>query len=216
MDCRDGAYCLNFDVDAINTGIVNITATGSSTSYGISSAFIDASNAGELYVYASYAGISGSIISAINADIVNITCIGSSSYKGCSYGLVDASNAGSLYVYASNNGIYGTDIEANNADELYIFASNNGIHGSYIVGQNISTTFEITAIGKITNYTTYGIGYAEIYIPALDADLNKFSLNCYGSGCYSLTFIKKDGFDNIANANLNFNGCYQCQNDSMF
>ena len=130
-----------------------------------------------------------------NTGIVNITCIGSRGKGwGCDNGKVNASNVGELYVYARELGSYDMDI----------------------YGQNILSTFEITAIGTITNYTASGLKYADIYIPALDADLDKFSLNCYGAGCYSLTFNKEGGFDNISNADLNFNGCYQCQDDSMF
>ena len=145
MDCRDGANCNNLQISVVNTSIVSITCTGSTTDYG------------------------------------------------CTLGQIDASNASELYIYAGYNGIYGTDI----------------------YGQNISSTFEITAIGNGSSYP--GItGGAEIWIPALDADLNVFSLNCYASGCYEMYFIKENGFDNIANANLNFNGCFQCIDDSMF
>ena len=146
MDCRDGADCVNLDVFADNTGIINITRIGSSNRYGCS----------------------------------------------------------------RNNNIY-----AANADQLYIYADYNGIGGAIgttIFGQNIVTTLEITAIGRNSSFV--GItGATQIYIPS---DLSKLSLNCYGFGCYIMTFVQEDGFDNAASANFNVNGCSICQDDGMF
>ena len=100
--------------------------------------------------------------------------------------------------------------------DLSITANPFGLDGGYIYAQNIQNSFTLTCIGNGTgssssynDYACYGSPY--IYIPASDADLSKFSLNCYGSGCYWMYFNKEDGFDNIANANSNFNGCFQCE-----
>ena len=133
-------------------------------------------------------------ISAINAGIVNVTCIGSSiGNGGCYAGELDASNAGELYVYARDGG------------------GEEGLYATKIYAQNISTTFELTAFGR--NKSSIGIRGAEIYVPV---DLSKFSLNCYGSGCFRVNFNRYDGFDNISNAHLNINGCLQCEDDGMF
>ena len=130
-------------------------------------------------------------VSAVNTGVIDIKCIGSSTQYGCQLGQVNASNADKLYIYAGYNGIYGTDI----------------------YGQNIASTFEITAFGDDTS--SPGIdGDAQIYIPT---DLSKFSLNCYGFGCYKMSFIKEDGFDYYTrNADFNLNGCSKCQDDGMF
>ena len=144
MDCRDGAGCINLQVSAVNTGVVDIK------------------------------------------------CIGSSTQFGCLLGQVNAANA----------------------DQLYIYAGYNGIYGGYIYGQNISTTFEITAFG--TNASFVGItGTTEIHTPT---NLGKLSLNCYGFGCYKMSFmiIKEDGFDDARFANFNVNGCSRCSDRSMF
>ena len=142
MDCRDGANCNNLQVSVVNTGVVDIKCSGSSTQFG------------------------------------------------CQLGQVNAANADQLYIYAGYNGIYDTTI----------------------YGQNIATTFEITAFG--TNTSFVGItGATEIYTPI---NLSKFSLNCYGFGCYEMDFINENGFDDAANANFNVNGCFKCYDRGMF
>ena len=129
---------------------------------------------------------------ATNAGIVNITCTGSSTW-GCLLSQFDASNAGELYVYASYD----------------------GIHSTKIYGQNISTTFEITAIGDGSSFSGIS-GNTEIYIPDSDADLSKLTLNLYGYAFYSVHFYKENDYSNIDYANINFNGCLQCEGNPGF
>ena len=132
-------------------------------------------------------------VNAANTGIVNITCIGSSTDYGCINGEIVATNAGSLYVYASYDGISGTDI----------------------YGQNISTTFEMTAIGVSSSFA--GItGYSQIVIPDSDSDLSKFTLNYYGYGFYNVYIYKANDYSNIDYANINFNGCLQCEGKPGF
>ena len=99
--------------------------------------------------------------------------------------------------------------------DLSITANPFGLYGGYIYAQNIQNSFTLTCIGDGTGSSSWDNNYAcfgrpDIYIPALDADLDKLSFNCYGSGCFTMNFVKEDGFDNITEANLNFNGCGQC------
>eukprot|EP01083_Nonionella_stella_P019239 53463_1 len=107
----------------------------------------------------------------------------------------------------------------------------NGVRGWPIIyAQSIQNSFVLNCIGNGVNHEWHNTSYyAEkyswssnkhygcnglvVFPPSLDADLYKFKLNCYGTGCGDIYFRKRSGLANMPHDSINFNGCSQCNDD---
>eukprot|EP01083_Nonionella_stella_P149004 472571_1 len=215
IDCSANA-CVNTEVyylgDATATPSTHsLNVICSTVTNGCTYMKIYASNAGQVNFHCDDVQCQGLDIFVENVDTVTMQCdkTSTSSY-GCNTIELDATNANTVTINCNgDDSCYRNTITATNADTFSVYAEPGGIFAGEYHGENIGSAFDVTCIG---DGTLRGCSSrTEFYLPQDDADLSKFSLNCYGDGCWSLELYKPTaGFANIGNANIHWNGCLHC------